>query len=293
MYRVSIVLGLFVLIGYSVFGQTEEVNKYLKMVANGRTDEVKMLLPDLMAEYHGDPGVELLHGVVIEDAVRALDIYKDIVKKYPESEWADDALWRIVQFYAVTGDTTDAQKNLQLLRQNYPASEYLAPATDVVMSAIRIERMEKKPEFKKELQEAYGKKTEKPAAMANQAAAKKPAMNNEAADQIAKKQEPESLTPEKKEAPKEEPLENKPPDIEGNSGTYGLQVGIYRTKDAAEAEMNKFLRQRLRTEVLEKVVDGEPLWAVVIGNYTSKESAEAAKQIVEQQCNCKPLVFEK
>jgi cell division protein FtsN len=78
-----------------------------------------------------------------------------------------------------------------------------------------------------------------------------------------------------------------------NTGYYGLQVGLFDNKKSANAEMKKFLRKRMRTEVKSKTIDGENKFAVVIGNYSSLESAKAAKIIVQQQCDCEPIVFEK
>ena len=82
-------------------------------------------------------------------------------------------------------------------------------------------------------------------------------------------------------------------DNEGNTGYYGLQVGLFDDMKNANSEMKKFLRKRMRTEVKEKLVDDEKKYAVVIGNYSTLESANAAKIIVQQQCDCEPVVFEK
>jgi hypothetical protein len=49
----------------------------------------------------------------------------------------------------------------------------------------------------------------------------------------------------------------------------------------------------MRTEVKQKSIDNTNKFAVVIGNYSSLESANAAKIIVQQQCDCDPVVFEK
>lgn len=220
------------------------INNYLKMVAAGKIDEVKMALPDLLASYPDDPGVKLLHGVVIDDAFKALDIYKDIVKNYPESQWAENAYWRIIQFYAVIGDTAQAQLYLERFRQSFPSSEYLAPSTDIVVSARKIAKLSTK----------------------------------------SKQNVTEKSTP-----PRTASEQQTKEGVE----YYGLQVAIYRSKEKANAEKENYLKQRLYTEVIEKIVDDEIMYAVVIGNYTSRQSAELAKPIVEQQCNCKPIILKK
>ncbi len=297
---------------------------YLKLVATGRVDEVKMALPDLLAAYPEDPGVNLVHGVVIEDAFRALDIYKRIINDYPDSKWADDAYWRVVQFYAVLGDTTQARISLHKFRQNYPDSEYIGPAADVVRSSVGLARSGKKsttnsyrPEYKPkervvrhEEDDLVDPSTQPVTRI--QRKKEKPVFKYEPKENtntIPKEEQPASrpviTQPEEKSAEPvktDKTLANVEPTPEtqvnnsepsGESTGWGLQVGIYSSKDAAEAEMRKFLRQRMRTEVFQKVINNEMLYAVVIGNYNSKESAEAAKQIVQQQCSCTPIVFKK
>ncbi len=221
------------------------INHYLKMVAAGKIDEVKMLLPDLLASYPDDPGVKLLHGVVIDDAFKALEIYKDIVKKNPDSQWAENAYWRIIQFYAVIGDTAQAQLYLEKFRQSIPSSEYLAPSTDIVTSARKIAKLNTRSS------QPSTSPTKSP-----------PASKTESQEQT-------------------------------KTEYYGLQVAIYRSIEKAQAEKDNYLKQRLYTEVIEKIVDDEIMYAVVIGNYTSRQSAELAKPIVEQQCNCKPIILKK
>ena len=44
---------------------------------------------------------------------------------------------------------------------------------------------------------------------------------------------------------------------------------------------------------LEKNVGNEKVFAVIIGEYPNRESAERAKEIVQRQCECEPFVVEK
>jgi len=219
-------------------------------------NEVLAALPDLLVEYPNDPGVKLLLAVVSENAEKAVEIYKEIVQKYPESQWADDAYWRLLQYYAVKGDVDKAEYELNNFRKRYPTSEYLPPATDVVRTARSIANSKLK-QIEDNLKKEEAQQT----------------------------QQPKKTTTEQ---PKVEKTESKSGPV-----TYGLQVGVYSTLETAEAEKEKFLKKRLRTTIEEKTINGQKRYAVVIGNYSSKESAEAAKQIIQQQCECEPVIYEK
>lgn len=335
---------------------TSEADKqtatYLTMIADGRLQEVKAKLPDLMVERPNDPGVQLLLAVVIDDAFKALDIYKKITDTYPESEWADDAYWRVVQFYAVMGDTTKAQTELNNFRRRYPTSGYLVPAIDVVRSSIAMTRAQIKPvvegpmmtppvSYANRLEpltptRAEKAKTEKtPAPLPVESKPKQesnllaertapepvvtPPTESVASTDAGTKEEfalleagseesgIETPAPEQTEEQAQEddkpvllasntntiPVEEKATIQREKSGYYGLQVASYSDRTNAEDAKAKFIGQRMRTEILQGNNGGAKVYAVVIGNYSSRSSAEAAKIIVGRQCECEPIIIEK
>lgn len=284
---------------FSLFAQTEEVNRNLRLFAHGKIDEVKNNLLDLLVEYPNDPGVILLRGVVENNAFKALEIYERILEEHPNSEWADDAYWRIIQFHAIIGNSEKAEDELEIFRRRYPTSIFLGPATDVVRAANGIkgknkndiasfrdnstknEPIKKLPDNKKVIED-------------DDIVISNP--HNEAVKKSQKEPNPDLRKTPMPEEPEEKDNENITEETENSDetgGYWGLQVGIYKNQNSAENERDKFLTKRLRTQVVEKEVNGETMYAVVIGNYTSKKSAEAAKMIVKQQCDCNPIIYKK
>ncbi len=270
----------------------EKINKYLDMTTSGQIEEVKMELLDLLAEYPDHPGVMLLHGIVLDEASRSYKIFKRITQKHPESKWAENAYWRMVLYHAVKGDTSEAMIMLKKFKQKYPGSDFIKSAAATVNMSLSLARSGEMSvsasEEKKSSQEQ----------MIDYMESKKKQESAKKAGSTEKMEDVEPVQVTKTESSESEEAGNMyrvvpPRDKSKMQDAWGLQVGIFSSKDAAEEEMHKFLKQRMRCEVIEKEVDNEALYAVVIGNYTSKESAEAAKEIVKQQCNCNPIVFKK
>ena len=269
--------------------QADRVRFYLQKVAQGKVDEVKKDLPDLLIDYPDDPGVLLLHAVIIDDAYKAVDIYEKIVKKYPASEFSDEAYWRIVQFYSVKGDTGRANQELEQYRKSYPNSQYLAAATYAVRDAIGITRYTgktsiislSKNQFIKE--ESVRPKTQN----IKDDAQTEPFKKTELAVKPKKENEVKKHPETKKNNEDSKPATKK-------KGTWGLQVGIYSTEESAKSEVDRFKEEyRLKAEIFIKYINDDMKWAVVIGDYTSRDSAEAAKNVVQDKCNCSPIIFEK
>lgn len=356
--------------------KTPDIDSYLDMIAQGKIVEVKSHIPDLLVEYPNDPGVKLLLAVVIDDTHKSIDIFKKIVANHPESKWADDAYWRIIQYYALKGEINKAKYELNYFRTKYPQSEFVLAATEMIRIAdgiasnkstilesdnnTTIERKaapvirkdnDSQPnqmrDFSKEEPKKIGlvrereepRVKEQPEVETNTVVKSQPVriqkINNKndnnleisnnnhrvirqriTIDETEDKTHPSQIVKEQEKiisstkqnsepvdiasADLEQAKEVTPPKQEEvaetvvtNTGYYGLQVGLFDNKKSANAEMKKFLRKRMRTEVKSKTIDGENKFAVVIGNYSSLESAKAAKIIVQQQCDCEPIVFEK
>ncbi|HRP02894.1 MAG TPA: SPOR domain-containing protein [Candidatus Kapabacteria bacterium] len=286
-------LSMFLLIIFAsgtVFAQRDEVNKYLLMVAQGKTQPAKDKILELLAKYPDDPGVKLLHATIIENAYLAMDIYKGIIKDYSNSEWADDAQWRIIQFYSIVGDTLQANKELSFMRTNYSNSPFLGPANDVVRLALGVA----KSEIRQTMDFNRPVKNNNLELNTNKVPVeyvKNETTNNVKTDTKAKIED--SLKVIEQKAKEEIPSNTKNSTKVEESIFYGLQVAIFADKNTAENEKNKFLAQRMRTQVVEKNIDTKQMYAVVIGHYSSMESAEAAKIIVAQQCKCDPIIYKK
>ena len=66
-----------------------------------------------------------LNGVLTENGQKALVIYENIVDRFPDSKYADAALYRIYSYYYALGLYELANKKLSILINNYPASPYI------------------------------------------------------------------------------------------------------------------------------------------------------------------------
>ncbi len=223
-------LGLFLM---PLFGQQAAIRAKILAVAEGHAEDVRRQLPSLLKEYPNDPGVLFLSAILERDGRKALETYHRIVRDYPLSEWADDAQWRIVQYYALLRDTLAARQALVEYQQRFPLSEFLIHAQNVVQSTVGIEQ-------------------ESPQRAASAAA-------------------PQRGTT-------------------ASSQRFTLQIGAYSTKEVAEQEAAKYRAQRLRVEVIEKAPS---LFAVTIGDYSSRDAADKARPLVEQQCQCTPFIIPK
>jgi tetratricopeptide (TPR) repeat protein len=104
-----------------------DILKRLELIEKGQADVVRAELPTLMTNFQNHPGVLYLQGVLTTDGSEAAKIYQSIVDNFPKNEWADDAIYKLYQYYYSVGLYKTADQKLEQLKRDYPFSTY---ATD-------------------------------------------------------------------------------------------------------------------------------------------------------------------
>lgn len=113
-----------------LFPQDVDIVPLLQKIERGNTEEVKDELADLKDDYPESPSVMFLEGVLTENGQQAVLIYQNVVDSYPDSRYADAALYRIFSYYYALGLYETARKKLNQLTSNYPESPYISIARE-------------------------------------------------------------------------------------------------------------------------------------------------------------------
>jgi hypothetical protein len=109
-------------------GAEPDIDHLINLVNGGKAEQVRADIPSLLSRHPNNPGVLYVQGLVTEEGTEAVRIYQSIVDNFPKSEWADDALFKVYQFYYSLGLYRTAELKLSQLRTEYPDSPYLRTA---------------------------------------------------------------------------------------------------------------------------------------------------------------------
>jgi len=101
-----------------------DIQRRLELIEKGQGDAVRSELPTLMTKFQNDPGVLYLQAVLTTDGTEAAKMYQTIVDNFPKSEWADDALFKLYQYYYSIGLYKTAEQKMEQLKRDYPFSTY-------------------------------------------------------------------------------------------------------------------------------------------------------------------------
>ena len=274
---------------YQTFGQASIVRNRLQSLAMGKIEEVRKDLPDLLAEFPDDPGVLFLHASVLEDMSKSLPMYQRIVKEKPDCEWADDAQWRIVHYYAMKRDTVKAREEMNNYRIAYPKSELLLTAYDLLRATVggagRMKKQDTKTDVKVE---------PKSEPKIEPKSEPKSDPKKGVKDEVKPSTNPPKSNPGKDNGDLIVNGNDKDPKDDRNNTLFTLQVGVFKTKAAAQEEYNEYKSKRMKVNLTDrKMPDGTFRYVVTIGEYTSRKNAEAGVGLVKDICNCTPLIIQK
>ena len=112
-------------------GNEPDIQRRLEMIERGQVEAVKAELPTLMTNFQNHPGVLYLQGILTTDGAEAVKIYQSIVDNFPKNEWADDALYKLYQYYYSVGLYKTADQKLAQLKLDYPFSAYASEKSTV------------------------------------------------------------------------------------------------------------------------------------------------------------------
>ena len=115
-----------------------DIRHRLEMIENGQAEAVRAELPSLITNYQNNPGVMYLQAVLTADGSEAATLYQNIVDNFPKSEWADDALYKLYEYYYSMGLYKTADQKLQQLKEQYPFSAYASEKSPVAEKKAEV-----------------------------------------------------------------------------------------------------------------------------------------------------------
>jgi hypothetical protein len=114
------------------------VKTYVQQISKGWTTDAKTALPDLLIDRPDDPAVMYLHATLVDEPDRAMPLFERIVQSHAQSEWADDALLRLIMHAVSKKEADKAKTYFKTMRDVYPNSDLLPVAFDLLRMTVGV-----------------------------------------------------------------------------------------------------------------------------------------------------------
>ena len=279
----SIIFYAFIL--FTLVYSQSELDNLIKEVYSGKTENAINAMPRLKKEFSELPSLIFLDALIDEDIEGSIEKYKIFFKYYESSEYADDAIMKISEYYYTKGLYVESSRWLKKINLYYPNSEHIDRSLNLYLRTLALSGKQdtakqylqtfkkKYPEvsFDKYLEDNFEKEIANTQEIVNN---KDNNVLMQAVEDLKK-----SLTPKQKNKKKYH---------------YSIQVGAYSDMENAVDVRDELLSLNFNTriDIIYLSTKNKNLYAVREGYFKSKEYAKGTQKKIRSRTGYNSIVVD-
>ncbi|MFC1481047.1 SPOR domain-containing protein [Candidatus Neomarinimicrobiota bacterium] len=116
----------------------QDLAYYVELASQGRTEAVKQAIPGLKRQYPNSGSVLYLEGLLTEDGDEAVKTFQQVSTRYPNNEYADDALMKQGEYLYSRGLYIQAANILKKIPIHHPKSDLVYPSIRLFLNSLLV-----------------------------------------------------------------------------------------------------------------------------------------------------------
>ena len=253
--RLIIIISIFNL----VFCQ-DHVDLLITQVLEGSRDSAIIYLPSLEKKFPHSPKMLFLKGLMTTDGEKAKQIFIELYNNHPTSQYGDDAVMKVAEFYYASGLYIQSAKWLKKMPLYYSRSKHIERAIKLFLNSLIVSG-------KKDTAVFYSQVFQK----------QFPTIDIEGKiNNLIKEYGDINSKPygkKKRRDPSNKPLIQQKK-VEVISKNYSLQSGAFTSKNNAEKQQVYFEKKGYNVHIAELAHKNKILFAVRIGYFSNMKTAK-------------------
>ena len=261
----------FITISVSFLFPQDHIDELIQHVLHGSRDSATISFPKIEQKYPNNASVMYLKGLLETDGEKAMTIFSILYNTHPASDYGDDAVMKVSEYYYAAGLYIQAASWLKKMPIYYSRSEHIDRAVKLFLNSLIVSGHKDTAifysrVFKRQFPQldVDGKINELLQDFEESDQAAKEA--NEKLSEIY-----EQVITKTIDATDEISLEQKK--IQKSNGVYSLQSGAFSIRENAESQKIDFTMAGFDARITELYRDSRIFYAVRIGYYNSKDDA--------------------
>ena len=262
----------------------DHLDALIQDVLHGSRDSAAIYLPTMEQRYPNNPSLMYLKGLLEINGEEAKTIFAKLYNTHPTSEYGDDAVMKVSEYYYAAGLYVQAAIWLKKMPIYYSRSEHIERAVKLFLNSLIVSGHKDTAIF-------YSRvfKRQFPHLNVDEK------INNllldfEKADQ-AKEDASKNLKPEvtTTEIMDETPIATF--NTDNSHGIYSLQTGAYSVRENAESQKINLIIAGFSARINELYKSQRRLYAVRIGHFNSKEDAQKVGAQIKAKLDINTIVI--
>ena len=260
----------FITICLSFLRSQDHIDALIQDVLHGSRDSAEKALPTIEQEYPNNPSVMYLKGLLETDGEEAMAFFSNLYNTHPTSDYGDDAVMKVAEYYYVAGLYVQAADWLKKMPIYYSRSEHIERAVKLFLNSLIVSGLKDTAIFYSRVFERQFPELDVDGKINDllQDFEKSKQQKKKATEQTPKFVQSHIVPNEyQKEITTDKNVTNKSVLI------YSLQSGAYSVKENAELQKTNLIIAGFNARVTELHRNNLVLYAVRIGHYKSKNDA--------------------
>ena len=252
----------FITICLSFLRSQDHIDVLIQDVLHGSKDSAEKALPTIEQEYPNNPSVMYLKGLLETDGEEAMAFFSNLYNTHPTSDYGDDAVMKVAEYYYVAGLYVQAADWLKKMPIYYSRSEHIERAIKLYLNSLIVSGLKDTAIFYSRVFERQFPQLDVDGKINDllQDFEKSNQQKENAKEQTPKSAEPAGIP-------------TKQNDTNGTLGIYSLQSGAYSIRENAEFQKTNLIISGFSARVTALHRNNRVLYAVRIGYFNSKNDA--------------------
>ncbi len=120
----------------SLISAQAEIDKLIEDVYRGNTQAAEESIYKLREKFPENPSLLFLIALIDNNVERSIDKYKEIFNLYPESEYADDAVMKLSEYYYTKGSYFQSAEWAKKINLYYSQSEHINRSLNMYLRGL-------------------------------------------------------------------------------------------------------------------------------------------------------------
>ncbi len=266
----------------------DHLDALIQDVLHGSRDSAVVYLPAMEQRYPNNPSLIYLKGLLEINGEEAKDLFTKLYNTHPTSEYGDDAVMKVAEYYYAAGLYEHAAKWLKKMPIYYSRSEHIERAVKLFLNSLIVSGHKDTAVFYSRVFKRQFPHLDVDGKIKDLLKDfEKSDQEKENAKEFASKfsaPEVNSI-----EILDETPLANTK--ANNTPGNYSLQTGAYSVRENAESQKINLIIAGFSARINELYKSNRTLYAVRIGHYDSRENAQKVGAQIKAELDINTIVI--
>ena len=273
----------------SISSSQENIDKLIQHVLNDSKDSAVYYLPKIEQDYPNNASVLFLKGLLEQDGEKAMQIFSLLYNTHPTSEYGDDAVMKVAEYYYSAGLYIQASEWLKKMPIYYSRSSHIERSLKLFLNSLIVSGHQDTAIFYSRVFQRQFPDLDIETKIQDLIQNKETQNSN---NNISISKSPGQLVDNKKQS-----------EINSNSNVYNntvissshifsLQTGAFSSIDNAETQKIDLLIVGFNAKIVELYKNSNILYAVRVGSFSSKGEAEQTGALIKKKLDLDTIIVE-